>query len=162
SAGDGHDHGAAPTATGSALPRFAAVSETFELVGVLNGTQLSLYLDRFADNSPVKGASIELEIGGAKVIAEPRADGEFAAVLAETPRPGVLPVTATVVAGAETDLLAGEFDLHEAPHDDAAENLGGWKEWATWAVGGLVALGVLLWAGRKAMARRPGRAGEFA
>ena len=36
-------------AAGTALPRFAAVSETFELVGVLDGKQVTLYLDRFAD-----------------------------------------------------------------------------------------------------------------
>ena len=62
-AGEGHDHGdAAPAAAGTALPRFAAVSETFELVGVLDGKQVTLYLDRFADNAPVRGAKIELEI----------------------------------------------------------------------------------------------------
>ena len=45
-AGDGHDHGEATTSAGGpALPRFTAVSETFELVGVLNGKQLTLYLD---------------------------------------------------------------------------------------------------------------------
>ena len=72
-AGDGHDHGdAAPAATGTALPRFAAVSETFELVGVLDGKQVTLYLDRFADNAPVRGAQIELEIAGAKFKAEAR------------------------------------------------------------------------------------------
>ena len=36
------------------------------------------------------------------------------------PKPGVLPITATVTAGAEVDLLAGELDLHEAPHADEA------------------------------------------
>lgn len=45
-AGEGHDHGEAPAAAaGSALPRFSAGSELFELVGVLNGKQLTLYLD---------------------------------------------------------------------------------------------------------------------
>ncbi len=44
-AGEGHDHGdAAPAAVGQALPRFSAVSETFELVGVLSGKQITLYL----------------------------------------------------------------------------------------------------------------------
>ena len=66
-AGEGHDHGdATPVATGKALPRFAAVSESFELVGVLDGKQVTLYLDRFADNTPVRGAKIDLEIAGAK------------------------------------------------------------------------------------------------
>ncbi|NCV59747.1 MAG: hypothetical protein EBW47_13355, partial [Betaproteobacteria bacterium] len=36
-AGPGHDHGdTAPQATGSALPRFTAVSEDLELVGIVN------------------------------------------------------------------------------------------------------------------------------
>ena len=80
-AGDGHDHGdAAPAATGTALPRFAAVSETFELVGVLDGKQVTLYLDRFADNAPVRGAQIELEIAGAKFKAEAHGDDAYEVV----------------------------------------------------------------------------------
>ena len=67
-AGEGHDHGETPVAaSGSALPRFAATSDLFELVGVLNGKKLALYLDRTENNSPVKDARLELEIGGAKV-----------------------------------------------------------------------------------------------
>jgi hypothetical protein len=118
-AGDGHDHGdAAPAATGTALPRFAAVSETFELVGVLDGKQVTLYLDRFVDNTPVRGAQIELEIDGTKFKAEAHGDDAYEVVLKEAPKPGVLPITATVTAGAEVDLLAGELDLHEAAHTD--------------------------------------------
>ena len=161
-ASEGHDHGAAPAAAGTALPRFVAVSETFELVGVLSGTQLTLYLDRFADNAPVKGATLELEIGGVKVATQSLADGEFTAVLAGAPKPGVLPVTATVVAGTETDLLAGELDLHTTSQAEAAVHRHGWKEWAEWLIGGLVVLTVLVWAGRKVMARRTVRAGSVA
>lgn len=106
-AGEGHDHGdAAPTSTGPALPRFTAVSETFELVGVLNGKQITLYLDRAADNAPVTDAQIELEIAGAKLKAEKHEDA-FEIVLAAEPKPGVLPITATVTAGQEVDLLSG-------------------------------------------------------
>lgn len=76
-AGPGHDHGdAAPAVAGQALPRFAAESETFELVGVLSDKRITLYLDRFADNSPVRDAQIELEIGGAKFKAEKQGDGQ--------------------------------------------------------------------------------------
>ena len=43
-AGDGHDHGdTAPAATGTALPRFAAVSETFELVGVPSAQRFAVH-----------------------------------------------------------------------------------------------------------------------
>lgn len=150
SADDGHDHGAPTAATGPALPRFAAVSEAFELVGVLNGKQLVLYLDRFDDNSPVKDAQLALEIDGVKVEAAPHGEGEFEVVLAAVPKAGVLSVSATVVAGKESDLLAGELDIHEETHAEVAASRPRWQRIAIWALGGLVALALATW-----IARRP-------
>jgi hypothetical protein len=146
-AGDGHDHGEAPAAAdGAAAPRFSAVSETFELVGILNGKQLTLYLDRFADGSPVKDAKLELELGGVKVPVEPHAAGEFEATLAQALKPGLIPVAATVIAGADSDLLAGELDIDEDAHTEAAAQTHGWKEYALWGgpAGGVLVLLVLL------------------
>ena len=154
-AGEGHDHGdAAPAAVGQALPRFSAVSETFELVGVLSGKQITLYLDRFADNIPVRDAQIELEIGGAQFKAEKQGDDAYEVVLPEAPQPGVLPVTATVTAGNEADLLAGELDIHAAAHSDAAAHTQSWTESAGWAVAGMAALALLVWGGRVISTRR--------
>jgi len=162
-AGPGHDHGdAAPAAVGQALPRFSAVSETFELVGVLSGKQITLYLDRFADNSPVRGAQIELEIGGAKFKAEKHGDDEYEVVLPEAPKAGVVPVTATVTAGNEADLLAGELDLHEAAHTEEAAHAHSWTEYAGWAAAGIAALALLGWGGRRVMNARSARAGAAA
>ena len=162
-AGPGHDHGdAAPAAVGQALPRFSAVSETFELVGVLSGKQITLYLDRFADNSPVRGAQIELEIGGAKFKAEKHGDDDYEVVLPEAPKAGVLPVTATVTAGNEADLLAGELDLHEAAHTEEAAHAHSWTEYAGWAAAGIAALALLGWGGRRVMNARSARAGAAA
>jgi hypothetical protein len=162
-AGEGHDHGdAAPAAIGQALPRFLAVSETFELVGVLSGKQITLYLDRFADNSPVRGAQIELEIGGAKFKAERQGDDEYEVVLPQVPKPGVLPVTATVTAGSEVDLLAGELDIHEAAHADEAAHTHSWTEYVGWAVAGLAALALLGWGGRRVINARSVRVGGAA
>ncbi|AMM26865.1 hypothetical protein [Variovorax sp. PAMC 28711] len=139
SAADGHDHDAPAASGGPALPRFTAVSETFEMVGVLNGMQLTMYLDRFADNSPVKDAQLSLEIDGAGVKVEPHGEGEFEAVLAQVPTAGVLSITATVVAGNESDLLAGELDIHEAAHADAvAKPL--WQRIALWGFGAVAAV----------------------
>jgi hypothetical protein len=161
-AGEGHDHGdAAPAATGPALPRFAAVSETFELVGVLNGKQITLYLDRAADNAPVTDAQIELEIGGTKFKAE-RHDDAFEVLLAAVPKPGVLPITATVTAGQEVDLLAGELDLHEEAHAEEAAHVHSWKEYASWAAAALALLAVLILIGRRLAASRQRRAGAAA
>jgi hypothetical protein len=127
-AGEGHSHDAPATAAAPALPRFAAASELFELVGVLDGRQLTLYLDHAASNAPVSGATLELELGGSKLKAVPKAEGEFAVQLDSAPQPGLIPVTATVVAGSETDLLAGELDLHGDEHAEAAASGGSrWK-----------------------------------
>ena len=166
-AGPGHDHGdSAPAAVGQVLPRFSAVSETFELVGVLSGKQLTLYLDRFADNSPVRGAQIELEIGGAKFKARtsegPQGDDKYEVVLPEAPKPGVLPVTATVTAGNEADLLAGELDIHEATHVDEAGHRHSWTAYAGWALAGIAALALLAWGGRHLIHARSLREGAAA
>jgi hypothetical protein len=162
-AGEGHDHGdAAPATAGQALPRFSAVSETFELVGVLSGKQITLYLDRFADNSPVRGAQIELEIGGAKFKAEKQGEDEYEVVLPNEPKPGVLPVAATVIAGNETDLLAGELDIHEEAHSEEAVATYAGTKYAGWVAGGVAVLALLLWGGRRLMGARSVRAGVAA
>jgi hypothetical protein len=144
-AGEGHDHGDAPTpAAGPALPRFTAVSELFELVGVVDGKALTVYLDHFADNSPVKDANLELQLDGHTIPLEAHADGEFEATLQQELEPGVVSVTATVVAGADTDLLAGELDVHEdEAHDEPQAQ--GWKPYAPWLGAGIVALGLVGW-----------------
>jgi hypothetical protein len=155
----GHDHGdTAAAAAGRTWPRFAASSETFELVGVLQGRRITLYLDRTADNAPVTGAQIELEIAGAKLKAEPH-DDAYEAVLAAEPKPGVLPITATVTAGPEVDLLAGELDLHEeAPADEVAHRRS-WQVVAGWAAGAAAAAAVLIVIGRRLAAGRQRRTG---
>lgn len=160
----GHDHGGAPTPAGPALPRFAAVSEAFELVGVLDGRRLTLYLDRAADNTPVTGATLELELGGTRLQA--RAQGEvYEAELPAAPAPGVLAVTATITAGQEVDLLAGELDLHatDPGADDAHAH--GWRAYAGWVAGTLIAVLALIaltLIGRRVAARRHARTGAAA
>ena len=147
----GHDHGApAPEASG-ALPRFAAVSDDFELVGIVNGTHVALYLDRFEDNAPVTGARIELEIAGAKLSVEAH-EGAYEATLAEPLKPGVVPVMATIVAGDQSDLLAAEIDVHEAGHADEAP-LPAWRRLAPWGAALAAGLAAVAWSVRR-VARR--------
>lgn len=158
----GHDHGdAKPRVAGPELPRFAAGSDLFEVVGVVNGRQITLYLDRSTDNSPVKGATLELEFGGSKLGVTPRGEGEFEATLPQPLKAGVVPVTVTVVAGAETDLLAGEFNVAEEVHA-AVQQGRSWTMAASWAVAGLAGLAVLAWAIRLMLTRRVGRTGGAA
>ncbi len=151
-AGEGHDHGDAPAmAEGAASPRFTAVSESFELVGILQGKQLTLYLDRSADNSPVPDARLELELAGQKIPVQAQGVGEFVATLAQELPPGEHAVMATVVTPRETDLLAGELDLHEEEHDHAQTGL---RAWLLYAGLTLVVLALLVWGLRRRFGRR--------
>ncbi len=62
---EGHDHGAPPPAAVTASnPRVSAQSDAYELVGILRGERLGLYLDRFATNEPVTDARIAVTVGG--------------------------------------------------------------------------------------------------
>ena len=162
-AGEGHDHGETPvSAGGTAQPRFSAVSENFELVGVVNGKQISLYLDRAIDNSPVKDAKIELELGGVKVDVKPRGEGEFEATLTQELKPGEIAVSATVFAGKETDLLAGDLDIHEVTHTDEATSSQAWKQYGLWTLAALGTLAVVAWGWRRIRSNRINRVGGVA
>lgn len=161
-AGDGHDHGEAPAApSGPAMPRFAATSDLFELVGVLDGAQLSLYLDHSADNRPVADAQLELDLGGKPLALTRVAEGEFRATLAAPPPQGETPVTATVVAGDESDLLAATLDVHatDAHTDPAAPP---WRRAWAWGAGAAAAVLALGWALRRARTATPAKAGGAA
>ncbi|KPF50823.1 hypothetical protein IP87_01560 [beta proteobacterium AAP121] len=169
-AGEGHDHGhAAPAATSPALPRFTAESELFELVGVLSGRQITLYLDRYSDNSPVRGAQIELEIGSTKFQARQAqaapgqpGDNTYEVLLLAAPEAGVLAITATVTAGTDIDLLAGELDIPAAAHADAPAHTHPWPAYAAWGAGGLAALALFAWGASRLRAVRSLRAGGAA
>src|SRR6185503_695744 len=70
---EGHSHDD-PKATGaaeSASPRVVATSETYQLVGIVEGEVLVIYLDRAADNAPITTARIELTLDGGPVKVEP-------------------------------------------------------------------------------------------
>lgn len=121
-ADDGHGHGeAAPTAGGTASPRMAAHSDLFELVGVVDNGQMTVYLDRYATNEPVVGAGIEYESGSNKGVAQPQPDGTYLIKFDALAKTGELPFSFTVTAGADTDLLAGELHLEDVHAEEPEE-----------------------------------------
>ncbi len=159
----GHDHGEAPAMAGSpAKPRFTATSEDFELVGVVNGKHITLYLDHAADNSPVKDAKLEIELGGVKFAVKPHGEGEFEGTSAQELQPGMVSVTATVVVGQQSDLLAGDLDIHADTHAADAAHGVTWKRYAVWAMGGLLALVLLAFVVRRLNTQRNNRLGGAA
>ncbi|MFM9880033.1 MAG: hypothetical protein ACKVOO_06455 [Burkholderiaceae bacterium] len=147
-ASDGHSHDAAPAALNSpALPRFAAQSDLFEAVGVLTGAELSIFVDRFASNEPVLAAKVELESGSVKAAASFHADqGDYRTPSEPFKKPGTYPITLTITAGDQTDLLVGELVVPDPQaQSTSASAARPWFKWLGWAAGGLVlALAALL------------------
>lgn len=142
--GPNGEHLDAPAAAGggSAAPRIEAKSEAFELVGVLQGGELSILINRFETNEPVLNASVEVESGNLKAKAPFHADhGDYAvadeAFLKAIAKPGAHPLVITVTAGSDADLLDGTLNV-SAEADDHGHEHG--ISWRTWVAGGLVAL----------------------
>jgi cobalt-zinc-cadmium efflux system membrane fusion protein len=136
-AGHGHE---APVAAGAPTsPRISSHSDLFELVGVLENGALSIYLDRYASNEPVTGATIEVEAGAAKGTATRQADGSYSFRHELLGQPGTLPLSFVVVAGADTDLLGGDLVIPD-PHapDDHADAARPWLRWSAYAVATLL------------------------
>lgn len=117
-------HGAPPSAPHTALaPRVEAHSESFELVGMLEGGKLTLYLDRFATNEPVTGAAIDVEGGPLKPVTTTEHDGVYSIPAAALAVPGTHALVFTVRSGAVTDLLTGDLVVAEPPAAAAAAHL---------------------------------------
>ena len=158
-AGEGHDHGEAPTAaTGTAAPLLTSHSDLFELVGMVEGKEMKIYLDRFTTNEPVTDAKIEVEIGNIKGIAAAQADGSYIFKNDVFTNPGDLSVSFTVIAGKDADLLAGDLKIDgpidDHAHDEAAKP---WLRWAAYAGGALLLAAIVFVA-----MRRRRRAATFA
>jgi cobalt-zinc-cadmium efflux system membrane fusion protein len=146
-------HGAPPSAPHATLaPRLEAHSESFELVGVLEGEKLILYLDRFATNEPVTGAVIEIESGAFKAMAQSSGEGIYTASVAALTKPGQYALVFTIRAADETDLLNGTLGVPPPP--GASSHLHDWTEWLVWIAGALVALAGIAWLLRRRMARK--------
>ncbi|MCY7316748.1 MAG: hypothetical protein LH480_14340 [Rubrivivax sp.] len=119
SAGPGHDHGDEPAAAaGTASPRVSAHSDLFEAVGIVEGKTLTIYLDRYADNAPVVGAKVDVELGSVRGVAAEGPEGVYTFGSESLLKEGPLPVTITVVAGADADLLAGDLVIGHAAATD--------------------------------------------
>jgi biotin carboxyl carrier protein len=113
----GHGDDAPASVSGTAAPRAEARSDLFELVATVRGGAAIIYLDRFATNEPVEGASIEVGEGDTTVTAAPQPDGTYRLEAPWLARPGRHELVFTVTAGDDADLLNASLDL---PADDHA------------------------------------------
>ncbi|MET3356229.1 UNVERIFIED_ORG: hypothetical protein ABID33_004156 [Xanthobacter viscosus] len=104
---EGHDHGAPAAPPEATLaPRAEATSADFELVAVLRGGTLAIHLDRFADNAPVDGATIEMDTPEGALTARPMEPGTYVVAAPFAAKPGAHDLAFTVTAGGTVDVLA--------------------------------------------------------
>jgi hypothetical protein len=151
----GEDHGAPAGATAfvvSAAPRLSTQTDQFELVGVLEGSVLRLYLDQFGSNTPVAKAQIEVERGSWKALATEVAPAVYTVPAPALAQPGKHALTITVQAGDVTDLMDATLEV-AAPSAGAfgTPHTHLWGEWAVWLGVAVLALAaaVLLVARRR-------------
>ena len=102
---EGHDHEEQQPVSAGALPRGEADSGAFEIVAIVRGENLEIYLDRFATNEPVAGATVEVESPGGPVKAEAGADGTYRVAAPWLAKSGRTDLIFTVTAEDTTDIL---------------------------------------------------------
>jgi hypothetical protein len=162
--GEDHDHesGTAPQVQAGQVPRVSAETDDFELVAVLNGAAgvdgsqvppvLTLYLDRFASNRPVVGATIEVESGAFKAVAKAVADGVYTVPGQAFAQPGRYLLTVSVQSAEGSDLLEATLQNDTSPLLAASTLPTRYTRWAVW-----LGAAVLLLLVGMALARRRGR-----
>lgn len=115
SAHEGHDHGPpAPALPELVKPRVAIQTDTYELVGVASGDELTLFLDLANSNEPVSGAKIDVVAGSTTINAEARPDGTYRALVKGISKPGSHELIFNVSHTNGDDLLAGSLNITEA------------------------------------------------
>jgi hypothetical protein len=156
SPGDDHSHDAAPqAAAGPASPRFEAHSDVFEVVGILGGSELSIFVDRFADNAPVLKAKVEIESGKTQMVGQFHEDhGDYSFDAKSFQKPGSYPISLTLAAGDDVDILAGNLvvsdDTDGHGHNETSSLI---QRGGLWVIG-LVGLVVAILFARRLYKRR--------
>jgi RND family efflux transporter MFP subunit len=121
SAHEGHDHDEQQQAVSpGASPRGEAVSNVFEIVAVARGENLEIYLDRFATNEPVTGATLEAESPSGSVKAVEGAEGTYRMTAPWLAKGGRTDLVFTVVAAGVTDILPLTIEIPSARAPDPA------------------------------------------
>jgi len=125
SAHEGHDHEEQQPVSAGALPRGEADSDAFEIVAIVRGENLEIYLDRFATNEPVTGATLEVESPDGPVKAAASADGTYRVAAPWLAKSGRRDLIFTVTAGDTTDILpltiqSAPAAAQSVPQQDAA------------------------------------------
>ena len=124
---EGHDHGAPPPpVTDTIAPRIDASSNDFEIVAIVRGDRLRIYLDTFKTNEPVRDAEIEIDTAAGILKAVPDREGAYEVAAPWLLRPGTYDLAITVQASGLVDVLTATLTV--PPSTPPASGLGGVRE----------------------------------
>ena len=156
--GDVHEEQRPPALSIPLAPRAEAATDQIELLAVLDGGVITLYVDRFAGNEPVVGARVEVQGEGIEAVAAETSPGVYAFSLPPSTSATQHALTVSVEAGQLADLLTVTIGNAELPGDHRHQTTS--AEWTAWATAGAVLLaGAALVVARRLhfRRRRPGR-----
>ncbi|MDB5508922.1 MAG: transporter [Hyphomicrobiales bacterium] len=111
---EGHDHAPGPsvaTTANTSTPRTEAASSAFEVVAVLVGDELRIWVDTFETNEPITGATVEVETPAGPASAAATADGAYAVPAPWAKAQGRHELTFTIVDGGNVDVLTAAIDV---------------------------------------------------
>ncbi len=114
---------AGPVAASVLEPRVEAASSDVELLGIVAGLQLIVYLDHYATNAPIDGARLSVERNGESFEARSIGDGTYRFDLPWLASPGSHALLFTVVASDLSDLLTASLEIPGAGAGDGAPHL---------------------------------------
>ena len=121
---EGHAHGGEEPkpVVATAAPTLETSSSEFELVVVAQGETLLVYLDRFATNEPVNGATVEITADGEAVTASPveGEEGVYRLQAGWLSNPGPHELTVSITAADAVDLLIGTLEIPATVTDEQA------------------------------------------
>ncbi|MEI6319170.1 MAG: hypothetical protein WCS09_11680, partial [Pseudomonadota bacterium] len=102
---------AGPVAASVLEPRVEAASADVELLGIVEGLQLIVYLDHYATNGPIDGARLSVERNGESFEARSIGDGAYRFDLPWLASPGSHALLFTLVGSDLSDLLTATLEI---------------------------------------------------
>ena len=153
---EGQDHAQPKMASAAGMTvRGEAASAAFELVAVARGGALAIYLDRFATNEPVDGATINVETPSGPVIAKALQGDAYTLPAPWLAQAGTVELIFTVAAGDATDILPMTLTVpDDVPHETAKPGVLSALKAALLPIICAAITGLLIGAGLMALRRR--------
>jgi membrane fusion protein, heavy metal efflux system len=153
---EGHDQEQPKHVAGaSTTARGEATSAAFELVAVGRGDVLAIYLDQFATNEPIEGATINVETPAGPIAAKGAPGDAYTIAAPWLGQPGTVELTFTVTLGDTADILPMTLVVPGTVRDDMTQP-GGFSSFksASLPIIGAMLAGLVIGMGFMALRRR--------